>query len=144
MTDTVTYRITLSSLAFKSRQYTVAGRMAAGNNCEVDPYDVKDAVRQAKNLAELDYMAIVVAPSVVKVEIRRTARGVWVELVSAFRIQPGTKVRTWGGGAYAQVVFGNWRSNRDGSQDFYTNRGRRMGCYNAHDVFEVLPDNAAV
>lgn len=143
-TDTVSYRVTLSSLAFKSRTYTIQGRMAVGNNGEVDPHDVKDAARQARNLAELDYMGIIVAPFVQKVEIRRTAKGNWVELVSAHRIQPGAKVRCWGGNGYAQVVFGSWRCNGDGSQDFYTAEGKRMGTYVAHDVFEVLADNAAV
>ncbi len=149
MANKVEYRITLSSLAFKSRHYTVTGE-AEGWIGEIDKTDVARAIRIAKNLAELDYMSIIVAPSVVKVERRSNPKAEWAELVSAYRIQPGTPVRVWGGGSvgsngpsYHQVVFGGWKPEI-GGQGFYTSKGKRMGLYVADDVFEIIPASYAV
>lgn len=149
MAEKVEYRVTLSSLAFASRQYVVAGE-SEGWVGEIDKDDVARAIRIAKNLAELDYLAIIVAPSVVKVERRTNRKAEWRELVSAYRIQPGTPVMVWGGGSlgsggpsFHQVVFGSWKPELGGC-GFFTREGRRMGLYVKDDVFEVLPANAAV
>jgi hypothetical protein len=147
MSGTVQYRVTLSSLAFKSRQYVVDG-LAEGKISEVDRDDVARAVRIAKNMAELDYMAIIVAPSVVKVERRTGPKAEWRQLTTAYRLQPGTPIRVWtsgiSGAVYMQVVFGSWRSRGDGSQDMYTTDGKRMGNYVASDTFEILFERSAV
>lgn len=138
----VRYRVTFRSTVFAERTVYVNGEDCDGFG-DVDKDQVARAIKAARIQLMLDYSFMNINEKIVKVERQAHQRAPWREIVSAYRIQPGTPVRVWTSGftgaRYMHVRFGAWRDEKSG-RSFMTDKGERMGLYVADDVFEVIPE----